>query len=238
MRLSHLPARLATLAAATLLTIAAGASAQQPAPQAGHGNWLTAVAVSPNGGHQLGNPAAPVKLIEYISYTCPHCAHFQRESEVAMRLAYVQPGKVQVEVRHLVRDPIDMTAAMLTNCGAPARFFANHNLFLQSQDTWEPIAEKATPSQRARWSTGPLPARMRAIASDLGFYAMMQRRGYDRPTVDRCLADEALAKRLAAGTAAAQELGVQGTPGFLINGNLLAGTYDWQSLNAQLQARF
>ena len=42
----------------------------------------------------------------------------------------------EVEVRHLIRDPIDMTVAMLTNCGMPARFFGNHNMFLASQNTW------------------------------------------------------------------------------------------------------
>lgn len=223
--------RLAALAAAALLSVAA-------TPPAPHGNWLTTVAVSPEGSHLLGNPGAAVKLVEYVSYTCQHCAHFQQQSDVALRLGYVQPGKVQVEVRHLVRDPIDMTAAMLANCGPPSRFFANHNLFLQSQDKWIDRAASASEGQRARWTSGPNAARFRAIANDFGFYAMMERRGYDRPTLDRCLADEAMAKRLAAQTAQAQELGVQGTPSFLINGLLLAGTHDWQSLNNQLDARF
>lgn len=223
--------RLAALAAAALLT----AAATRPAP---HGNWLAAVAVSPQGTHLLGNPGAPVKLVEYVSYTCTHCAHFQQQSETALRLGYIQPGKVQVEVRHLVRDPIDMTVAMLTNCGQPSRFFANHNLFLQSQAKWIGRAASASEGQRARWTSGPNPARFRAIAADFGFYAMMEQRGYSRPTIDRCLADEAMARRLAAQTAQAQELGVQGTPSFLLNDVLLAGTHDWPSLNTQLDARF
>ena len=224
--------RLAAITAAAFLAIGA---APAPAPR---GNWQAVVAVTPTGSHTLGNPAAAVKLVEYVSYTCPHCAHFQRESEGPLRIAYVQPGKVQVEVRHLVRDPIDMTAALLTNCGPANRFFANHNMFLQSQDSWLARANTATPAQRARWTTGPNAARLRAIAGDFGFYAMMAQRGYDRPTLDRCLADEAMAKRLAASTAKAGELGVQGTPSFFLNGVLLAGTYDWSSLDAQLQARF
>src|SRR5690242_131267 len=93
-----------TLTAVALLTIGAG----KPAPTGPHGNWLATISVTPAGSHLLGNPAAPVKLIEYISYTCPHCAHFQREADAPMRITYLQPGKVQVEVRHLVRDPIDM----------------------------------------------------------------------------------------------------------------------------------
>ncbi len=226
--------QLAALAAAALLSIAAKA----PASSAPHGNWLRAIAVTPAGAHQLGNPAAPVKIVEYISYTCPHCAHFQRQSDAPLRLAYIQPGKVQIEVRHLVRDPIDMTVAMLTNCGAPSRFFVNHNLFLLSQDRWIGRANDANAAQRARWTTGDNASRMRAIASDFGFYAMMEQLGYDRPMVNRCLADAAMEKRLVAQTKEAGELGVPGTPGFLLNGVLLAGTYDWASLATQIQARF
>jgi protein-disulfide isomerase len=234
MRPIQLVTRLTILAAAALLSIGAG----KPAAQGPHANWLATIAVTPAGSHQLGNPAAPVKLVEYVSYTCPHCAHFQQQADAPLRIAYLQPGKVQVEVRHLVRDPVDMTVAMLTNCGAPSRFFANHNLFLQGQERWIGAMNTASTAQRARWTSGDNAARMRAIAADFGFYAMMEQRGYDRPTVDRCLADAAMAKRLVAQTTGAEALGVQGTPGFLLNGLLLAGTYDWQSLDAQLQARF
>jgi protein-disulfide isomerase len=223
--------RSAALAAAALISI----GATKPAP---HGNWLTTVAETASGGHTLGNPAAEVKLVEYVSYTCSHCAQFQRQADAPLRLAYIQPGKVQVEVRHLVRDPIDMTVAMLANCGAPSRFFANHNMFLQNQDRWIARANSASAAQQSRWTTGSHAARMRAIASDFGFYAMMERRGYQRPELNRCLSDEAMAKRLAAQTAQARELGVQGTPSFLVNGVLLAGTHDWQALEGQLKARF
>ena len=85
--------RLAGLVAAALLSV--GAGKPRSAPAAPHPNWLTTISVSPSGSHLMGNPAAPVKLVEYISYTCPHCAHFQQQSEVAMRLAYIQTGKVQ-----------------------------------------------------------------------------------------------------------------------------------------------
>lgn len=226
--------RLAVLAVAATLSI----GATKPAASAPRGNWLATVAVSPAGSHLLGNPAAAVKLVEYVSYTCPHCAHFQRDAEMPLQLAYVQPGKVQVEVRHLVRDAIDMAAALLTNCGAPARFYLNHSLFMRSQDTWMARVNSASEAQRARWNNGDTVSRMRAIASDLGFYAMMAQRGYDRPTLERCLADPAMTKRLVAQTTQSQNDGVTGTPSFMLNGVLLTGTHDWQSLSTQLQARF
>ncbi|MEO6092351.1 MAG: thioredoxin domain-containing protein [Novosphingobium sp.] len=202
-----------------------------------HPNWTAAVAVTPAGGHLIGNPAAKVKVIEYISYTCPHCARFQQQSEAPLRLGYIQPGTVSVEVRHLVRDPIDMTAAMLTNCGDPSRFAGNHSALLLGQNRWMAAEEGFSDAQRARWDSGPMPARLRAIANDFGLYALLEPRGYTRAQLDRCLADGAMLKRLATQRTEAIRLGVEGTPAFLLDGALLAGTYDWQSLEAQIKAR-
>lgn len=200
-------------------------------------NWATTVAVTATGSHVIGNPKAEVRLVEYVSYTCPHCAHFQQQADGALGLIYIPSGKLSVEVRHLVRDPIDLTAAMLTNCGDPARFQRNHNAFLIGQDKWIGAMNNATAAQRARWTTGSDVTRRRAIANDYGFYAIMERRGYDRPAVDRCLADQAMARRLAEQTVEASRAGVDGTPSFMLNDVLLAGTHNWDSLRLQLDAR-
>ena len=65
----------------------------------------------------------------------------------------------------------------------------------------------------------------------------MKNRGYERPVIDRCLADEAKAQKLAAGTGEAQEAGVMGTPSFMLDGTLLAGTHNWAALYPQIRAR-
>jgi protein-disulfide isomerase len=224
--------RLMTIAAlfATALLIAATG---KPAA----GNWLGTLIVTPSGSHVQGNPNAQLKLTEFISYTCSHCADFDREATDRMRAFMVQPGKLSIEVRHLVRDPIDMTVAMLTNCGAPAKFFLNHSAFLRSQAGWIAAANRSTPAQRQRWNTGSNVARFRAIASDFKFYTIMASRGYDRRTVDRCLTDDAMTQKLVAQTQGATQLGIEGTPSFLLNGELLAGTHNWAGLKLQLEAR-
>lgn len=220
--------KIAIVAAAALLSFAAA----RPA-----GNWNARIAVTPTGSHVIGNPAAPVKLIEFISYTCPHCAHFDREASDTLRLFYVNSGRLSIEVRHLVRDPVDLTVAMLTNCGPPTKFLQNHITFLRQQDTWLARADAASDAQKTRWSTGDGLARRRAIADDFGFFQIMLARGYERPAAERCLADEAMARRLAAQTQAAATFGVQGTPSFALGDELLADTHDWSGLQAQLKAR-
>jgi len=221
---------LALLLGATLATAATPPPTRGPA-------WASTVRVTPSGSHLIGNPAAAIKIVEYISYTCPHCSHFQTQAEAPMREQYLPGGKVSVEVRHLVRDAVDMTAALLANCGAPARFLGNHNAFLIGQPRWIAGYANSTDAQRKRWETGPYPVRMKAMASDLGFYGIMAKRGYTRAQADACLADPAMAKRLTAQTQEAGRLGIEGTPGFLINGLLLTGTYDWATLESQLQVR-
>ena len=220
-------------ASAPAANIAAGKDIPPPAGK----QWGDVVAITPEMGVAMGNAQAPAKLIEYGSYTCSHCADFQRQSDTAMRLGYVGPGKVSVEVRHFIRDPIDLTVAMLANCGDPKNFFYNHNAFLVSQEGWMQHAQSATAAQKQRWTTGPTPARLRAIAGDFGFYAVLERRGITRTAQDRCLADEAMMRRIVGQMSNGQDLGVEGTPSFLLNGELLAGTHDWQSLELQIKAR-
>lgn len=218
------PALLAVIAALTI-----GASPPM--------DWNRVVTPTPQQSHVIGNPAAKVKLTTWVSYTCPHCAEFERESDAALKLKYIRSGKVSVEIRHLVRDPIDLTVAMLTNCGPKDKFPLNHSAFMRGQPNWIGTLARSNKTQQARWTSGALPVRARAIASDFGFYQIMAGRGYDRVTVDRCLADTAMAQRLAAGTETASKLGIDHTPSFMMNGTLLYGTDGWALLQPQIEAR-
>ena len=95
----------------------------------------------------------------------------------------------------------------------------------------------ASAPQKQRWTSGPMIDRHRAIANDFGFYAIMGQRGYSRPQIDRCLADEALARRIVGQRQVAIDAGVQGTPSFAINGERLDSVHDWASLEAAIKAR-
>jgi protein-disulfide isomerase len=196
-------------------------------------NW-DATVVRTDGAHRIGNPEAKVKLTEFISYTCPHCAAFAREGEPPLKLGYVMQGKVSVEIRHLIRDPVDLTAGMLVQCGAASKFTQNHTMFMLRQSQWIAPMSSATAAQKQRWSQQNAAGR-RAIASDFGFYKLMEGRGYRRTDIDRCLNDEAVAKAMAARSAKDWDRpGVDSTPTFAINGVVMPGTHDWRALQKQL----
>jgi len=202
-----------------------------------HPNWNATVSTGPQGAFTLGNPDAKVKLTEYVSYTCSHCADFHKQADTALRLTYVPQGKVSVTVQQMLRNPIDLTIAMLTNCGDPKQFFARHNAFMGSQDQWLGKMDGFTKAQTARWATGPVPTRLRAIASDFDFYTIMAHRGFSRPQVDQCLGDAAVLKRVEGQTTAAVALGIDSTPSFALDGQVLAGTHEWKLLLPQIEAK-
>ncbi len=215
--------------AAALAGIALLASAQT------NRNWPTVVTRTVDGAHRIGNPEAKVKLVEYVSYTCPHCAAFTREADDRLKLAYIMPGNLNVEVRHLIRDPIDLTVVMLANCGPAAKFALNHTTFMLQQERWLAPARTATAAQQARWRSGDGPSRRRAIASDLGLYRIMEGRGYRRTDADRCLSDETAATRFAEQSQKDWDRpGIDGTPSFAINGVVMPGTHTWDALERQL----
>ncbi len=198
-------------------------------------NWPTVVVATADGGHRIGNPDAKVKLVEFVSYTCPHCAAFTREADDRIKLAYVTPGNVNLEVRHLIRDPVDLTVVMLANCGPVSKFPLNHATFMLQQAKWIAPLGNSTAAQRARWTSGDGPSRRRAIASDFGLYKIMEGRGYDRVQVDRCLSDEAAATRFAEQSQKDWDRpGIDGTPSFAINGVVMPGTHTWDALRQQL----
>lgn len=222
----------------TALKIAIAAAVAIVAIAATRPNWNNTVNDTTDGWHRLGNPAAKVKLIEFVSYTCPHCSHFETEGGDAIKVAYVAPGTASLEVHHVVRDPVDLTAALLANCGPKEKFFLNHTAILRQQPKWLGRLQGLGEATTTRWRSGAMQDRFRAIAGDAGFHELMQSRGYTRQQVDACLADTAKAEAIVArSNASNQQYGIKSTPSFVINGETLEDVHDWEDLKPVLAAR-
>lgn len=217
-----------TALATAALMLATGAAAQSS-------DWSTKVTVTSR-THIVGDPKAKTTLGEFVSYTCPHCGMFAIQGDPALKLAYISPGHIKLEVHSVLRNVVDLVATMLVQCGPQDRFLQNHAMFMTRQSTWLPKAQHATPAQTALWSQGNA-AGFRALASALDFYAMMEQRGYNRVEVDKCLADNTKLQQIIANTRAdATEYGITGTPSFTLNGKLMDGVHNWQQLEPALNA--
>ena len=181
--------------------------------------------------HIIGDPNAPVTFTEWVSYTCPACGSFARSGEEVIKIAYVDPGKVKVEVRYLQRNVVDVAVTLAAWCGGPEKFPLNHSTIMYRQADWLPKVQNATKAQQNRWFTGTESQRRKAIASDIDLYSVMETRGIGRIELDRCLSDEELGRRLeAASTADTGKYDLHGTPSFAINGGMLEDAHSWPQI--------
>lgn len=209
-------------------------AAAAPLAAAGAQDWNLTYETTER-GHRVGNPDADVSLIEFVSYTCPHCASFEQESEAALRLHYIHQGLATVEVRPVIRNPVDLAAALVADCGDPDDYFGNHRALMLSHSRWIEKARSATQGQMQRWATGTVASRMRAIGDDMDFHELMEPRGLSRSQVDQCLSDEAKARAIAEAAAADKaDFDYPGTPSFAVNGSLLEGVHTWSALQQVL----
>lgn len=192
------------------------------------------VTANPDGSVLLGDPAAPVKVVEYISFTCPHCAHFNEESHAELRGGMVRAGKVSVELHPFLRNEFDLIASLLATCGSKDKWFGNSDAVLAAQTAW--FKAPADPAYKNRWAAleGNKPALRKMVARDMGLIKLMQGRGYTPVQLDMCLADEAKVTQLMALTDKAAADGVNGTPMFKINGKLQE-VYGWLDLRPLIQ---
>lgn len=197
-------------------------------------DWSRTVTLTKEGAHVIGNPAAKTRLVEYVSYTCPHCAHFVAEGTAPLKAGWVSKGLVAVEVRNLVRDRYDLLAALLARCGGPAAFPGHHEALFAAQQDWmgKAMALESDPPVYAADMTQS--AKMVDIARRIGLIGLMEKRGVPSARSRVCLADgTAMQTVLAMTNRATQDDHVTGTPSFLLNGKLTE-VHDWAGLRPLL----
>lgn len=200
-------------------------------------NWTATVRQQDNGAYVLGNPAAAVKLVEYLSYTCGHCAHFAGESKAPLRTAYVARGLVSVELRNAVRDRFDFTAALLARCGGPSRFHANSEAIFAAQAAWMGRIEAFQAANGAKLAGLAINDSLKLIARGVGLDAILRQRGYSAAQIDACLTSKPEQERVAAMANEAWNVRkIKGTPFFLINGAPVDGVGNWAGLEPKLKA--
>ncbi|MEM1234845.1 MAG: DsbA family protein [Pseudomonadota bacterium] len=146
----------------------------------------------------LGEADAPITVIEYASYTCPHCRTFHEGPFKELKAEYIDTGKVEFVYREVYFDRFGLWASMVARCGGEDRFFGISDLIYEQQRSW----------------TQGQPAEIAENLRRIGLTA-----GLTNDELDACFSDGQKAQNLVAWYEAnAAEDGVRSTPTFIIDG--------------------
>jgi protein-disulfide isomerase len=152
----------------------------------------------------LGNPNAPVTIIEYASLTCSHCAQFHNEVLPKLKERYIAPGKVRLIYRDFPLDQTALAAAALAHCAGPERYFSMIEVLFETQGNWA-----------------------RADDPIVALKQLGKLGGLSDESMNACFADEKLTNGILQGRLAGQnEYKIGSTPTFIIDGKAYPGSRD------------
>ncbi len=185
----------------------------------------------------MGNPDARVKLLEFASLTCPHCADFHESAAATIRDKYVASGNVSYEYRNFVLNGADYGATILSRCQGAGAFFGLLDAFYKDQKGWTEPFSRITKADQQALGTMPEDKAVARLAELGGLADYVKLRGIPRAKFDQCLADPAQMKAVSdLRNQAVNEFKLTGTPGFIINGVVQEGVFTWADLEPKLQA--
>lgn len=221
------------LVLALLFVLGASAPALSKAPPPP--NWLATIASTPEGGVRMGNPAAPVKLVEYGSRSCPVCGRFANEATDALRQNYVATGKVSFEYREFLIHPQDIGAVVIGKCVSDRNFFVVLDAMYANQAALNHRAETIPVTRYDQIAAMKPLAAARAWSDAAGYTDLVRQAGMPEARIAACFANPQAIPTLGRRLEAAQKAGVQGTPSFFINGRK-ANAILWSQLEPLLKA--
>jgi protein-disulfide isomerase len=166
------------------------------------------------GDKTLGDPKAPVTVIEYASMTCSHCARFATTVFKPFKEKYVDSGKVYYIFREFPLDPLAAAAFALARCAPEDKYFPMVDVMFQTQENWA-------------FTDDPGPALYKVVAP----------MGFTENSFNSCLEDQKTADAINwVHDRAAKDFGVQGTPAFFINGTRYDGEMTLDELSKAIDA--
>lgn len=191
-----------------------------PAPESPPPAESTTAAAAPTdvaapgqlGEKVLGPADAPVTVVEYASFTCPHCAHFANVIFPEFELKYVDSGKVRFIFREFLRNGVDVAVSAVARCAPADRYFEVVDVFFRTQDEW-----------------------MRATDTKQAIFEKAKAFGFTEQSFEACLNNQALLQAFDANMKRAQSYGVTGTPTFFINDEKQVGALPMEEWDTLLQ---
>jgi protein-disulfide isomerase len=146
-----------------------------------------------------GNPGSKVEIIEYASFTCPHCATFHQTTFKQLKSEYIDTGKIRFVYREVFFDRFGLWASLIARCGGESKFFGIADLIYADQSQWTRAGDPA------------------AIVEELRKIGRLA--GLDNEAIEACLQDGDRAQAMVAWYQKNAEADdIDSTPSFIING--------------------
>lgn len=147
----------------------------------------------------IGSADAKVTLIEYASFTCPHCANFHATVFGDLKRDYIDTGKVRFVYREVYFDRYGLWAAMMARCGGEMRYFGISDILFDTQKEWAGSEDPTV-----------VVGNLKKIGRSAGM---------DDATLDSCMQNGAMAQAMVTRyEESMKEYDVEGTPTLIING--------------------
>jgi len=180
----------------------------------------------------MGDPNAPVEIIEYASLTCNHCATFHNNVLPKIKEDYIDTGKAKLVMRSFMLNPIDMSATTLSRCMTEKRYVPFMNMLFSRQMEWYDVGKY----QELSANNDPQTANQMFIDATMTEVQKYARQaGMNKAKIDACLANEDIGKYLfEVQQYAVEQYKVNATPTIIVNGNK-AGN-DYNSISKAIEA--
>jgi protein-disulfide isomerase len=167
----------------------------------------------------MGNPKAPMQIVEYAAPTCPHCAHFDEAMFPTLKKNYIDTGKAFYIFRVFPLSQVDVAAESMARCLPADNYFQFIDLLFRNQSKWDPDGYQIPD--------------VHAALVDMGKIA-----GMSAEQVDSCIGNADANKRATdVGQDAQTKYGIQGTPTFLVNGEIAPPFEDIEGMKKYLDQK-
>lgn len=169
--------------------------------------------------HTLGSPTAPIQFVEYAAPTCPHCAHWDETVFPQFKAKYIDTGKVHYVFRVFALSSVDVAVEAMARCLPKDAYFQFIDMMFRNQEKWDPDGYKIPDVHAALVNMGRIA-------------------GMSAEKVNACISNQDELKKIAAiGEHANKAYGINGTPSFIVDGELNRNAVTWQGLQDLLDAK-
>lgn len=183
-----------------------------PAPTLVAEDMSALMQAGPLGEKALGDPAAPVTIVEYASMTCSHCASFHKDTYPQLKEKYIDTGKVYFIFREFPLDPVATAGFMLARCVPEDQYFTFVDALFKNQQVW-------------------------AFTDDRigGLTKMAKQAGLTQEKFEQCLTNQELLDGVNwVKERGVEEFDVSSTPTFFINGEIIRGALPFEEFEKKI----